>query len=584
MHLALTADQSFWDKSKKILFLGSWCRIYNDRKSLEGLEIEELPFIWNDRELLFADYKQLRIVYERILPIVAEQLNLIHATNHHPKFWRIIIGYWLSFFIEVVYNRYSALLLAKNSLKVDSVNVVSEKNRLVPSEFFNFQRRLVFDQYNQQLIGDIIKELELFNYQVVDLPAEHIIPQRKTSELKKLIKKALQICATITPDCLNRYVFIDSYIDIKELAKLQLALSQIPYLRAPQIEVPICVANLELRKALLVDTTNNSQSDPFEKLVEKLWPLHIPTAYLESFKYLEKQAINSFPKKPKAIISATAHFVDEPFKIWAAHKVQNGSKLICLQHGGHYGVGLFNSCEEEQIKVADKFVTWGWKRPQVIDLEANKLIGIKKKMKVSNSGQILWGLFTNSRYANWLYSIPQGPQVGEYIEQQHQFYLALPIEVRKKLLLRLYPQDLCWNELERWQDWTKETQDLKIYQGPISMNQQLCESSLFISTYNSTTYLETFAANYPTLMFWNPKHWEVHEEAQKDFEPLIELGILHFTPQAAAQKLSEIYLDPISWWQDPKIQEAVKTYSYKYARTSDNWIKNWKEALHRICE
>ena len=41
------------------------------------------------------------------------------------------------------------------------------------------------------------------------------------------------------------------------------------------------------------------------------------------------------------------------------------------------------------------------------------------------------------------------------------------------------------------------------------------ESKIYVSTYNATTYLEAFAINIPTIIFWNPKHTGKYENQQK---------------------------------------------------------------------
>ena len=111
------------------------------------------------------------------------------------------------------------------------------------------------------------------------------------------------------------------------------------------------------------------------------------------------------------------------------------------------------------------------------------------------------------------------------------------------------------------------------------MINELRESRLAISTYNATTYLQTFVADFPTILFWNPQHWEVRVSAQPYFDRLRQVGILHDTPERAADKVNEIADDPMSWWKQPRIQEAKDLFCAQFARTSDDWLEDWTHEL-----
>jgi putative transferase (TIGR04331 family) len=56
MFLITTADQRFWKKDEEILFLGEWCKIYDQRHIWSELNYKVLPYHWDDREKLYQDY------------------------------------------------------------------------------------------------------------------------------------------------------------------------------------------------------------------------------------------------------------------------------------------------------------------------------------------------------------------------------------------------------------------------------------------------------------------------------------------------------------------------------------------------
>jgi len=94
----------------------------------------------------------------------------------------------------------------------------------------------------------------------------------------------------------------------------------------------------------------------------------------------------------------------------------------------------------------------------------------------------------------------------------------------------------------------------------------MSESRLVIVTYIGTTYLEAFAANYPTILFWNPDHNEIRLSAKPYFDILRQVGILHDCPESAAEKVNEIYLGPLSWWLSSEVQEAKDKFCDQFAR------------------
>ena len=59
----------------------------------------------------------------------------------------------------------------------------------------------------------------------------------------------------------------------------------------------------------------------------------------------------------------------------------------------------------------------------------------------------------------------------------------------------------------------------------IPFKDSISDSRLVVSTYNGTTFLETMALNIPTVIFWNPKHWELRDKAIEDFEDLIKVFV-----------------------------------------------------------
>jgi len=178
-----------------------------------------------------------------------------------------------------------------------------------------------------------------------------------------------------------------------------------------------------------------------------------------------------------------------------------------------------------------------------------------------------------------MYAVPVGPQVLSYIEDQEAFCKSVSPEVHDLLLLRLYPLERGWKEKKRWTDFDIS---LKVYQGKEPIYTQMNQSRLAVVTYIGTSYLETLAANFPTILFWNPDHSEIRPSAKPYFDNLRRVGIQHDSPESAAKKVNEIYLDPLSWWMSPQVQEAKDLFCEQFSKTSRTWLSQWKKELLKL--
>lgn len=80
--LATTALEEFWDRSKEIVFLGQWCRLYGSTSLWEPLAGSVIKSPWDNRDRLFEASKYVNALYERVLTALATELNSMHGVYH----------------------------------------------------------------------------------------------------------------------------------------------------------------------------------------------------------------------------------------------------------------------------------------------------------------------------------------------------------------------------------------------------------------------------------------------------------------------------------------------------------------------
>jgi putative transferase (TIGR04331 family) len=312
--------------------------------------------------------------------------------------------------------------------------------------------------------------------------------------------------------------------------------------------------------------------------------LHIPVAYLESYPELVKQvAHNGWPSRPCVIWTSNAENSNEHFKAYTAEKVEQGSPFVMGQHGGHFGVGLWSFNEEHHLAIADSYFSWGWKEVNTPHIRPLGQFKYKKPIGVNHCRQNRVLLVTSNmpRYSYHMYSVVVSRQWLDYLEDQFTFCRSLPLHLRRALIVRLFPNDYGWDQALRWHDhWP----DVELDSGRCKMEDLIRQCRIYVSTYNATTYLESFTMNVPTVIFWNPEHWELRASAQPYFDELEKAGIFHKTPEGAARHVAMVWNDVQAWWERSDVQKVRQKFCERYARMPDDLLRRVENALQDVAQ
>lgn len=566
--------ENTWPSNKsEILFLGRWCLLHNRRKFWNSFNYTVAEYHWNDRYKLYKDYQYIQKIYDDLLCQLSDVLNRFNKTNYSHRFWRILIGPWLLLFIEILFDRYSMIkevLDKSKNLKVISQDVSQYESA------FNDMSDLLFvfasDEWNEIVYSQIIEHFESeIEIQKIKSNINFNNVLLKKQKLKsKCINYFNKLQGIFTRD--DEIFFISDYLGLSRSTECQIKLMQFPKLWR-KIESPRIIIDYEMRDELIVNISegvDDANNNDFYTLIKKLIAFHVPKTYLEGFKYLqEKSRELSWPSKPRAIFTANAFYSDDIFKHWASSKVENGSKLVTAQHGGHYGIGLLESTEEHQLKISDKYLSWGWDKKGNNSINKFGIIKpIKKRDKLRRDGNILLVLNSNPRYSYRLFSFPIGAHQNiSYIDDQILFISSLNKELFKKLNVRLYSNDYgnCTSDILR-----EKFNKINFISSKKKLCRLITKSKYFVSTSNSTSFLESLSSNIPTIVFWDPYYNEIRKSAEKYFTILENAGIFHKNPFSAAQHINATWDTTDSWWFSNKTQDAVNIFCERFV-TSPNF-------------
>lgn len=567
--LITTALEETWRGDEPVLFLGEWCRRYSRKPQWERLDAELLPYHWDDRQKLRADYLYLQDLYERLLGELSVQLNEMHAVDHDIRYWRILIGPWLGYFTQALFDRWSSVQQAAGTYDLSGTIVLAgQEERLIPRDMAEFNRLFTGDEWNHCLYAFILRRhtrvacIERARQDRASSPA-----REQPGHWGRGAKRALAAGFARAASCLTRErdaFLMSTYLPILDEIRMNWRLGQVPQLWRPEA-LQTADVNPERRRWLVRGDTRSE----FEECARELIPQQLPSAYLEGYGRLARQVAGlPWPRQPSVIWTSNCEISDDVFKAWAAEKVEQGAPLVIGQHGGHYGTGRWSFSEEHDLAICDRYLSWGWTEPGQDKIRPIGQLksAVPRQAAASGPSGILLVTCALPRYAYWMYSVFVSRQFLDYFRDQCAFVRNLPASIQAELSVRLHPNDYGWDQELRWKD---QFPGLRLDNGVGHYEQSLRQSKLVICTYNATTYLESFAMNVPTILFWNPDHWELRESAMPYFEGLRHAGVLHETAEGAAQTVADIWSDIEGWWSSARVQEAVARFRSRFGAVPD---------------
>ena len=564
LFLVTTSLEDTWPNNQEHkVFLGKWCIPYS-KNNLKNSSDKLAHYHWDNREKLYSDFLYLDNIYETLLKELSVKLNYIHNKNFSENYWRIIIGPWLGYFVQILFDRWFMLSKTIKEYNITHVKLIKNKNFLTTpknmQEFINLSRD---DFWNENIYGELIQLIwkNKINIEYVNKNLQSFSIQNKNS-IKHKIKLFYNYFSYLINRSKINYFFHSTYMDLKKEFWLQLKLGQFPFFPVSP-NYRDFTFNIEKRNKIKFDDVDLNS---FEGIAKTLIPNHLPKIYLEGFNKISL-LINKvyWPKKPKIIFTSNSYLADDFFKIWTANKKEVNSKYVIGQHGGLHGMCKFSFAEEHQYKTSDFWLSWGYK-----DKKYSNIIPIgnftlsKKPINLKNKSALM-AIGNFSRYSDHLYSVPISSQTENYIKDQIELINSLRQDIKENIILRLYFHDWGWEQEKRFND---QCSNIKIENPSQDIKKSLANSRIFIGTYNATTYLETLSWNIPTIIYWNPEHWEMKESSREYFNLLKSVGIFHTSKKSLITKLENIWDDIDSWWFQTEVQEARKLFCNVWSRNN----------------
>ena len=565
------------------IFLGNWCKT-NDYIIKNNIVTK---YYWDDRNNLNEDYKYLNNLCDSLLKEISQNLNKIHKKDYDTEYWRLLMGLWLLHFSGAIFERWKNIESA--FLQFEKINYFQKfkfTNDHVPSNLRGFSYISQDIKWNHLMYSKIIEYLKNKNNIKIDINNQEIIRDNFYFSFKSNFSHRFKI------HLLNAYQKIFGFL-IKSnkfvIFKSYTGLTVEFFLNFINAQMPVFFVNKDfksktnhiLRRKIKINFNCKSL---FEEFLIQIIFENIPKDALEDYDEIQKYIKESnYPKKPNTIISTRSILGDNIFIRYCAEMKNKGTKFIYGQHGGVYGHAKFSQTEDHEVKVANKFLSWGWidpKLPNIIPFGVLKNIGNYKfrvKKKINNA---CYFVRARSKYTNRIDSSVGSNQMAKYYNSCLNFfdnYFSYKSDI--SIIPRFHEADFEWNHKKIWK---KRYSKIKI----TSTNEESLKTvynkyDILIYSYISTGFLESLSLDKPFLLISSLEEWPLRSSAYEDFMKLKKAKIFFNDNESALSHLINIKGNLNEWWNSQEIKKIKLNFKNKYAIPLNNYekLKKFNELL-----
>lgn len=589
MFLATTALNEFWDTNQKILFLGDHCKLFDSKEENISLESHTMPPFWHSSVQVEDAITVCKLIYQKFLPLLTDQLNILHGEEQSEHYYHIILGNWLEGYIQQYYDKFYSIQKV-----LDTCGVAKEKlftytlnshRDYIPSEIYDYFEATVTDEYALQLYSYVIRFLQIpHSDKALKQPIDNKRPivKKFRSNVSRVIRSSIFKMTYLINSILQDQQILISALVFKEnsffnhlklwiMSKAKIVIDDFSYQRLAHHKT-----DFTKRKEISTFLQNNHYESLFETFLSTRIAYDLPVIFLENFQNFKNTLpLKSFDKTAMLITMNNLH-MNMKYKFVLAENYQR-VKHIAIQHGSGYGIDFYNNPEAYETSVSDKFFTWGWRRND----KTIPLPQPKNNIRYECTQQtILFIINEMPRYVYRLHFYPMSNQYLRSLNSAMNFFDQ--IQDHTHILVRSYPlHALKWFTNERLEE---KFPDLKFDDFKTSYNARLKEAKIIISNHLGTTFLEALEANIPILIFIDPDIYTFSAETKIYIQALENANIVHYSASSAASFFNSISHDIHAWWYAEETQKSIKLFNQHYIFTSSDWAQEWVNAFNTVLE
>jgi len=573
-HLVTTSDVKLRHKSKKNIFLGTWCVSYSEKQSDNAKNYNYVKPNPIDRETLDEDQKKIIYFSKKLQKDVYELLNYFHKETFNHRQWNLMLGIWIHKYVSLIINRYNNLERAIKNYEISSSTFIIPKEiDLSCLDVKNFSEICSNDQWNNLLYYRLFDYIDnSIKKKIIEINFQKKISRERKS-YKYFIKKVSNLI--FKKKIINSKSFIKTtYLNRFDEIKLLFLFKQPPIYLEDNIEYNSTdhVARLKLKSDLLKKNKGSS----FETALRAIFFEIFPNIYLESFVNLKKKLETSIlPKNPEFIFTSNEFEVNEIFKLYCVNKIKK-SKYYVGQHGATYGSGRYQCSQIYNLEAADKLITWGWNN----NIKIKQGFLFPKLSHITNRGKKITYMVRVILPTWRTYDVFY--ELEKEIEEDFALVKSFNKKIRNNLQIKMHPGDGHFFDFETKSRWTSKFSDIKIIQPTIKFDKFKNDTNLFIFNYESTGFLQLLNINFPCLLILRNIDSQIDDQFKKYYEFLIEAKILHLNNESLNNHLYKIVDDVDKWWYSVNTQVNLKKFVEVFANNKNSNPQNLKRILKEI--
>ncbi len=498
-----------------------------------------------------------------LLVHVKELLDGYHRIQRPLEYYDVLLGDWVEQFLHLVH-----FALSEISEQAIDPPTAEELVVAISADSVSFTLRVVEDpsltETFRHLVNSLVMGEGLPRIAIEDIPVHTAAKGIKASALAAIgglaspKKPEILICAP--------------YMKCSKVEWLSALMHWRKRVRWDDLAYSIHWDAKSDRQWRISNAGNCVSSGDSLEIAKALCSLYIPRVLLEGFDTYRRQVLGLGLFRPKAVYSANALSWHTSFKILVAEWREQGTLLLYHQHGGGYGVDRQNVLEDHEIRVSDRFYTWGWRLPssKVRPLSPPPLSG-KYSGCATPKWHVLLVCSETPKIAYRLWYQPMPGTMEMVIRDTAEFVSRLGNPAA--LMVRLAPKRFGWEMQEAIAQRSPSTRFDDFSVGSMT---RFAESRLVVHNYLGTSWLETLALDIPTVCFYSPVIQAFRPEVVPFIIGLEEVGILHRSGSAAAGFVQSLGSGVDAWWRSEEAQTARQAFVANYANFSSNWVAEWE--------
>ena len=571
------------------IFLAPWCFAKNYKYKFWEQKNFTIAFSpWKTPGDILQASLYIDSLIDKLVPLLSRFMNNFHGVKYSERFWKIYTLEWLSHWLGHSYDRYQRLKHLPQTINEKlMVKILKSNHSYSFTDCTDYMRKITAGHYyNLLLMSDIIRHAK-FDFLVIeeiDIPFEinenkdGIVSLRvSNSEAKitKMIIKYLRPIKRIIIDRLNSSLYLGAINGISMLDRLFFQFFYDPLFIFKKIDTGNLTEIKKERSKLVNQVFEFGAQNNFEKIVEATILNYIPNARINIY---SRKGTNNIRTK---IWIGNDIYRSEKYAFRIAEICEQGGRWISVQHGGGYGQTFSFPFGKLEYETSGEFITWGWNFKHIYNSNYYPLPSpmlSKLPQHRQSKEQLIYVGSMETPYPKRLYCDMQPGEIIDYLQNKILFLSHLKKGVFYKIKYVPYFYDYGIGELEFLGRLLSSSQFFLKY----NIVREFQSSKLVVIDHRSTSFLQTFAMNVPTILFWNPVHFSVTPFAELYFDKLRSAGILFDTPEGAAEKVNEIWDNVQGWWQKLEVQKAKDEFCHHFAFTSKNWRREWLQFFKRL--